>query len=238
MKWFKHDTDANRNPKLEKVIMKYGADGYALYWLCLELIAAPIDKSHITFELKHDCEVLGHRLHVDTLRIEEIMLYMVNIGLFESDETKTRISCLALAEKIENSIVKNPHMKALQKDIKNGKKLNYGLLESFKSGIIPENSGKLGLDIDTDIDTESSATTMKAVEGCEVFKMMLDWEPDEDTSNSLLADACVTGQYLDEYLIQWRLYWHKDGRFRNEAAWGTLFYNQCSDQWKKEQGIK
>ena len=32
MKWFKHDTDASNDAKLKKLILKYGAEGYAIYF--------------------------------------------------------------------------------------------------------------------------------------------------------------------------------------------------------------
>ena len=54
-----------------KVRMKYGADGYALYWLCLEYIVEGIDKHKLTFELEHDAEVLAHELKIDSARVEE-----------------------------------------------------------------------------------------------------------------------------------------------------------------------
>ena len=134
MKWFKHDTDANRDPKLEKILMRYGAEGYALYWLCIELIAAPIDKSNINFELEHDAEILAHRLKMDSKRVEEIMLHMTNIGLFEIDATTQRITCLKLAERIENSIVKNPEIKRIQHLMAD---------DPGQSRTIPDNSGKV-----------------------------------------------------------------------------------------------
>lgn len=98
--------------------MKYGAEGYALYWLCLELIAAPIDKQNINFELEHDAEILAHRLRMDSVRVEEIMRYMCDIRLFELEPTTQRVTCLKLANRIENSIVKNPELKAIQDHIK------------------------------------------------------------------------------------------------------------------------
>lgn len=130
MKWFKHDSMANRDAKLEKVLLKYGSDGYALYWLCLELIADRIDSAHIDFELEHDAETLGARLKVDTLRVEEIMRYLVTLELFENDQN--RITCLKLASRLENSIVKNPELKMIQSGIKSRK--------------IPENPGQIRLD--------------------------------------------------------------------------------------------
>lgn len=150
MKWFKHDTDANRDPKLEKVLMRYGAEGYALYWLCLELIAAPIDKYNINFELEHDAEILAHRLKMDSAKVEEIMRFMVGLELFEMPSAGARITCLKLASRLENSIIKNPNLKEVQR-----------LIESEKipdspglSRITSDDSGKVRLDIDIDLEEE------------------------------------------------------------------------------------
>lgn len=144
MKWFKHDADANHDAKLEKVLMKYGADGYALFWLCLELIALPIDKSNVTFELEHDAEILAYRLKLDSRRVEEIMHYFIKLDLFEVNAVSKKITCLKLAERIENSIIKSPYLKSIQNNIK---AKNPG-----SSGMIQDNSGKVRLDIDIDID--------------------------------------------------------------------------------------
>lgn len=156
MKWFKHDADANRDDRLEKVLMRYGAEGYALYWLCLELIAAPIDKHDLNFELKHDSEILAYRLKMDSAKVEEIMKYMVGIGLFEISQTSNRITCLKLASRIENSIVKNNQIKQIQALIKEN---NPG-----QSGIIRDNPRQLGnssarSDTDTDTDQDQDQNT-------------------------------------------------------------------------------
>lgn len=151
MKWFKHDSDANRDPKLEKVLMKYGAEGYALYWLCIELIAAPIDKHNITFELEHDAEILAHRLKMDSVKVEEIMRYMVDLNLFELDPTSKRVTCLKLAHRIENSIIKNPQLKQIQELINS---------DPGQSGTIRENLGQTRLD--TDIDKTSLPENLNA----------------------------------------------------------------------------
>ena len=139
MKWFKHDSDANRDPKLEKVLMRYGAEGYALYWLCIELIAAPIDKNNLNFDLEHDAEILAHRLKMDSVVVEKIMRFMVNLGLFEIDATTQRITCLKLANRIENSIIKNPELKQIQQLISD---------HPGQSRTIPDNSGKVRPDTD------------------------------------------------------------------------------------------
>lgn len=139
MKWFKHDSMANRDAKLEKVLLKYGADGYALYWLCLELIVDRIDRDHVSFELEHDAETLGARLKVDTLRVEEIMKYFISLELFEHDHD--RITCMKLAQRLENAIVKAPELRVIQAAIRENNTESPG-----KSGIIPENPGQIRLE--------------------------------------------------------------------------------------------
>lgn len=39
MKWFKHETDAHTNLKLQAVIEKFGVAAYGYYWACVELVA-------------------------------------------------------------------------------------------------------------------------------------------------------------------------------------------------------
>jgi len=128
MRWFRHDSTANRNAKLEKVLMKYGGAGYGLYWLCLELIADRIDSRTADFELRHDAEILALRTKIQQSEVEEIMLYMIKLGLFEN--TRPFITCLRMADMIENQIVKNPQIKALQEKIRE------------KYGNFPDNPGK------------------------------------------------------------------------------------------------
>lgn len=163
MKWFKHDSNSNRDPKLEKILMKFGADGYALYWMCLELISEPIDKNNITFELKHDAEILAFRLKIDSHRVEEIMTYMVNLELFETNPSNQRITCLKLASRIENSIVKSPQLKEIQAELKS-KCITSGLDvrdNPRQSEISQDNIGTFGLELDRDIDLEENKNLEK-----------------------------------------------------------------------------
>lgn len=104
MKWFKHQAQANQDGKLKKVRMKYGLEGYGLYWYCLELIAAEVDTDKLTFELEHDSEILSFDLGIHEERIKEMMTYMVNLGLFE--QCDTRITCFKLATMADEYLVK------------------------------------------------------------------------------------------------------------------------------------
>ena len=111
MKWFKHFTNAHNDNALKKIRMKYGADGYAIYWYCLELIAGDLDQAKATFELSHDAEVIGYDLKIDQLRVEEIMKYMVSLKLFE--EQNSTVTCLKLAKFLDKKNTRNPEIHAI-----------------------------------------------------------------------------------------------------------------------------
>ena len=110
MKWFKHFTKALSDAKIEKVIMKYGIAGYGLYFACLEIIAGNLSEDNITFELEHDAEVLAYKFKLDQIKTQEMMKYMIDLGLFELNEITGRITCMKLAQYIDSSLIKNPKL--------------------------------------------------------------------------------------------------------------------------------
>ena len=111
MLWFKHDTDANGDAKLKRLRMKYGLEGYGLYWYCLELIAGSIDKDNLTFELEHDAEIISFDTGIHYERLQEMMTYMVSLGLFEQDQGA--ITCLKLAKRLDKSMTNSPKMREM-----------------------------------------------------------------------------------------------------------------------------
>ena len=125
MKWFKHDTTALHDAKIEKLIMKYGIQGYGLYFACVEIIAGNLSNENITFELEHDAEILAYKFKLDTLLVEEMMKYMCSLGLFETKNNK--IYCYKLASRIDSSLIKNADLlkikQQIQEDSRKVKKL-------------------------------------------------------------------------------------------------------------------
>jgi hypothetical protein len=118
MNWFKHDTDATQDARIKKLIIRYGPEGYAVYFHCLELIAAEISETNLTFELEHDAEIVADNLHFKGTatqsgreRVEEIMRFIVEIGLFQSSEG--RIFCFKLLRRIDMSMTSNPRFRGL-----------------------------------------------------------------------------------------------------------------------------
>ena len=99
MKWFKHDSDAGNDAKLRKLRIKYGAQGYGIYWYCLELIARNVEKHNLTFELEHDAELIAEDFRLSGELVQEMMTYMVNLGLFEN--TQGVITCLKMSTRTD-----------------------------------------------------------------------------------------------------------------------------------------
>lgn len=96
--------------------MKYGLEGYGLYWYCLELIAADVDQNKLTFELEHDAEIISFDTGIHYERVNEMMAYMVNLKLFESNNGV--LSCLKLANRLDKSMTSNPAMRKMLGDIR------------------------------------------------------------------------------------------------------------------------
>lgn len=117
MHWFKHDADASADAKLKKLLIRYGARGYGVYWYCLEQIAGSISEHNLTFELEHDAEIIAHDMGVDSTVVEEMMRFMVSIGLFE--ESQGRITCLKMLKRLDSSMTSNTSMRYLIQKAKN-----------------------------------------------------------------------------------------------------------------------
>jgi len=116
MKWFKHDTDANQDAKLQNVLLDYGLEGYGLYWYCIELIAGKVDQDNITFSLEHDARIIAKGTGSTVQKVEEMMCYFVQIGLFA--HVGTMITCMKLAKRLDKSMTSNPAMRAVLDSLK------------------------------------------------------------------------------------------------------------------------
>lgn len=105
MKWFKHDSNAASDAKLRRLRLKYGMEGYGLYWYCLELIAGTVELHNLSFELEHDAELIAADTSIHVEKVQDIMRYMVNLGLFEQGHSGV-ISCQKMATRTDEYIAK------------------------------------------------------------------------------------------------------------------------------------
>jgi hypothetical protein len=117
MKWFQHDANAIHDAKIRRLILKYGANGYAVYFHSLELIASNIDKNNITFQLEHGFDMIAVDLQLETDYVVKVIEYILQLGLFQTDK-EGKIYCYKLAERLDNTISKNPEINKLKEQIK------------------------------------------------------------------------------------------------------------------------
>lgn len=115
MEWFRHDSNANLDDKLQQVLLNYGLEGYGLYWYCIELIVNKVSKDNITFELKHDARVIARNTGSTPQKVEEMMKHFVDLGLFES--TQGIITCMKVAKRLSASATSNPIMRKMIHEI-------------------------------------------------------------------------------------------------------------------------
>lgn len=116
MEWFKHDSNANLDEKLQEVLLDYGLEGYGLYWYCVELIVGKVSSDNITFELKHDARIIARNTGSSAQKVEEMMKRFVDVGLFENQDGA--ITCLKVAKRLMTSATSNPQMRNLIQNIK------------------------------------------------------------------------------------------------------------------------
>jgi len=98
-------------------LLDYGLEGYGLYWYCIELIAGKVDKNNITFELEHDARIIARNVGSTAQKVEEMMRYFVDTGLFESSDGV--ITCFKLARRLDQSMTSNPEMRMIIDSLKN-----------------------------------------------------------------------------------------------------------------------
>jgi len=123
MKWFKHDSDASSDAKIKKLLIRYGAVGYAVYFHCLELIAGNVSNDNITFELEHDSEIIADNLRIRGTNdqsgmqiVENIMRYIIELELFENHDG--RITCFKMIKRLDSSMTSNAAFRKLILDAK------------------------------------------------------------------------------------------------------------------------
>ena len=103
--------------------MRHGAEGYAIYFHCIELIAGNVCEQNITFELEHDAEIIADNLKIKgdeniagIDKVNIIMRTIVDLGLFE--ESESRIFCSKLAKRLDQSMTGNKKMRKIIENVK------------------------------------------------------------------------------------------------------------------------
>ena len=84
MKWFKHDTDMHNNLKIQELIDREGAEGYAVWNLCLEMVGKEGAKGKIESEKRWQKGIKKVFPRLDEGRITKILKTMAEVRLINS----------------------------------------------------------------------------------------------------------------------------------------------------------
>ena len=200
MKWFKHDTNAHTDAKLDKVLMHYGAHGYAVYWYCLELIAGKIEKQNIECELEHDAEQIGSRLKIDSAEVNAILTYMIDLGLFER-QLEGAITCLKLLGRLDKSMTNSPQLRQMIGKIRQETSGNVMTFADMSENVTPEQNR-----IEQNRIEQNRKNNSPSGDG-------RDCDDDSET------DKRANEKSFKEF---WALYPRKEAKKRSAVAWANL----------------
>lgn len=144
MQFFKHSCNMSGDIKIQRVMRKYGLEGYGLYNIILERICRALSSDSPIPELEETAQDIAEQYKNDTVRINEIMLFMLNQGLFEQDEITGRILCHKIYKFLDKSQTRSPEIRMM--------------IERYRAGKdVPDSPGlsQINLiDIEKDIDIE------------------------------------------------------------------------------------
>lgn len=138
MKWFKHDTDANMDAKLQEVLLDYGLEGYGLYWYCIELIAQRVNAQNLTFELEHDTRIIARNTGSTPQKVEQMMKSFIKLGLLNHDNG--HVFCLRLATRCDDFTAKVVRQKGVK------------TVSNQSVGVSPSLSDKVPLEVEVEVE--------------------------------------------------------------------------------------
>jgi hypothetical protein len=166
MKWFQHDSNASSDSKIRKLLLRYGPEGYAVYFHCLELIAAEVKPKKITFELEHDAEIIADNLNfkgnndfsaID--RVNNIMKYIVDLNLFQENHDK--IVCLKLALRLDNTTSRSPEINIIKHKLFGDNKEHTKMLQSNNEEPTEKHSSRIDENTIHNIKTDKTKIKLK-----------------------------------------------------------------------------
>lgn len=137
--YFPHDTMAHADPKIASLMAMYGTDGYAFYFIMLELIFRA-ENGRITIGKQLEKTGLAHAMCMKLKRFEQILLSAIEIGCFDEVEFKERniLTSNGVSKRIQKINNDRGYDRKRKEILKEKEKEK----EKAKSGKLPENYRK------------------------------------------------------------------------------------------------
>jgi uncharacterized phage protein (TIGR02220 family) len=105
--------------KIRKLIRKYGLKGYGLYNLIIESITENLSTNNPIPELEETCDDIAELYNENSTEINEIACFLINIGLLETHELTTKLTCSKIYKFIEASQTRSESIRNMIKSYKN-----------------------------------------------------------------------------------------------------------------------
>lgn len=147
MLYFKHMSNMRNDSRMKRVISRYGLEGYGLYNIVVESIAENISTETPLPDLEETCEDLASFYNGDTARINEIMSYMVNQGLFEISELTGRVLCSKIYKFLQSSQTRSGEIRTLIKNYTQQLQLAYPEASQTVSDMNNGDNGQVSEDV-------------------------------------------------------------------------------------------
>jgi len=167
--YFSHDYNARSDPKIIKLIMKYGMEGYGIYWSIIETLY-----EQDGFALRSDYECIAFALRMDCDRIKEIIeksgLFKVENEKFFSESVLRRLK----TRDLKSSKTRASALKRWSKDDANA------LRSESEGNAIKESKVKESIEKEEEKDISLSEEEIKKQEAEEYEK----WRIENDKKNA------------------------------------------------------
>ena len=118
MQYFKHMGVMRHDPKIKRLINRYGIEGYGLYNLILETITENLTTEKPIPDIQETYVDLAEFYNGNSAHVEEMVNFMVNQGLLEFDDISHRIICNKIYKFLEQSQTRSPQIRELIKSWK------------------------------------------------------------------------------------------------------------------------
>lgn len=83
MRWLKHLTAAQKDPRMTEILEEFGAEAYGVYWLLCEEIASTMEKHSLVTELVHSELRWAQMVYCSPRKFRAICRRFAGIGLIE-----------------------------------------------------------------------------------------------------------------------------------------------------------
>ena len=219
MKYFKHMSIMSDDTRIKRLRRKYGLAGYGLYVLILEYIAKQLDKHSPLPDLQEKAEDIADEWSCDIREVNQMMLDMVNEGLFEIDYITGQLVCIKIEKYLDEYIRKIPEIGNAIQDFKIRQKQQMYIEQGITEGVrqSPTKSDKLPPEQTRTEQTRREETEIQPKKKQPKEKHPATGLPMSPTRYSSLCDKYGQAT-VDDYMERVLLYCESKGKTYRDAA--------------------